>query len=303
MSDLKKHTTKDGSLSLYSLSFEEGFHDKDGALRESIDKYLLPAQLEKFSNLEKIVVLDVCMGLGYNTGCILEELLLSNIKVEWHGLEIDQRPLDIGLNEKIFKKIWSPKVLNFFSCLNESGRWIGDFSEGTIHWGDARQTIHEIEDSLKFDLILLDPFSPQKCPELWSEEFIFLLSKRLSIEGRLITYSTAASVRASLKRAGLKIYSTIPSKNSNRKWSSGTVATKKKLEQYISSKGSQLKELSAREIEHLATRSSIPYRDPTGEGKYEEIISKRKLEQSKSQLKNTSIWRKRWNTARKQESN
>ena len=53
MNDLKKHTTKDGSLSLYSLSFEEGFHDKDGALRESIDKYLLPAQLENFSNSEK----------------------------------------------------------------------------------------------------------------------------------------------------------------------------------------------------------------------------------------------------------
>ena len=300
MGDFKKHTTKDGSLSLYSLSFKEGFHDKEGALRESIDKYLLPAQLEKFSNLEKIVVLDVCMGLGYNTGCILEELLLSNIKVEWHGLEIDQRPLDIGLNEKIFKKIWSPKVLNFFSCLNESGRWIGDFSEGTIHWGDARQTIHEIEDSLKFDLILLDPFSPQKCPELWSEEFIFLLSKRLSFKGRLITYSSAASIRASLKRAGLKIYSTVPQKSSNRKWSSGTVAMKKKLEQYYSSKGSQLKNLSAREIEHLATRSSIPYRDPTGEGNHKEIISKRELEQSKSQLINTSIWRKRWNTARKQ---
>ena len=300
MNDLKKHTTKDGSLSLYSLSFEEGFHDKDGALRESIDKYLLPAQLENFSDSEKIVVLDVCMGLGYNTGCILEKLLQSNIKVNWHGLEIDQRPLDIGLSEKIFKKTWSPKVLNFFNCLNESGRWIEGFHEGTIHWGDARQTIHEIKDSLKFDLILLDPFSPQKCPELWSEEFIFSLSKKLSIEGRLITYSSAASIRASLKRAGLKIYSTVPSKSNNKKWSMGTVAMKKKLKQYFSSKGSQLKNLSAREVEHLATRSSIPYRDPTGEGKHEEIISRRKLEQSKSQLINTSIWRKKWNTARKQ---
>ena len=98
MDDLKKHTTKDGSLSLYSLRYEEGFHDKDGALRESIAKYLLPAQLEKFSNNKKIVVLDVCMGMGYNTGCILEELLQSNIKIEWHGLEIDQRPLNFALN-------------------------------------------------------------------------------------------------------------------------------------------------------------------------------------------------------------
>ena len=110
MDDFKKNTTKDGSLSLYSLRYQEGFHDTGGALKESINKYLLPAQLEQFSNLEKIVVLDVCMGLGYNTGCILEELLKSNQKIEWHGLEIDQRPLNIALNEKIFQKIWSSKV-------------------------------------------------------------------------------------------------------------------------------------------------------------------------------------------------
>ena len=115
MDDYKKHTTKDGSLSLYSLSYEEGFHDKDGALRESINKYLLPAELKQFSNAEKIVILDVCMGLGYNTGCILEELLQSNIKIEWHGLEIDEKPLNIALKEKIFQKIWSLKVLNFFN--------------------------------------------------------------------------------------------------------------------------------------------------------------------------------------------
>ncbi len=300
MEDYKKHTTKDGSLSLYSLRYKEGFHDMDGALRESINKYLLPAQLEQFSSAEKIVVLDVCMGLGYNTGCILEELLQSDIKIEWHGLEIDKRPLDLGLNEKIFQKIWSPKILHFFNCLNKSGKWTEGFNEGTIHWGDARQKIYEIQDSISFDLILLDPFSPQKCPELWSEEFISLLTERLSFDGRLITYSTAASIRASLKRAGLKIYSIVPSIETPNKWSSGTVAMKKKLEHQFISKSNQFKDLSTREVEHLTTRSSVPYRDPTGKGKSKEIISTRELEQSKSQLTNTSSWRKRWNTAQLQ---
>ena len=298
MDDYKKHTTKDGSLSLYSLSYEEGFHDKDGALRESTNKYLLPAQLEEFYNSKKIVVLDVCMGLVYNTGCILEELLQRNIQIEWHGLEIDQTPLNLGLNEKIFQEIWSSKVLHFFNCLNISGKWTEGFNQGTIHWGDARQKIFEIQDSLRFDLILLDPFSPQKCPELWSEEFISLLTERLSTEGRLITYSTAASIRASFKRAGLNIYSIVPSTDDQRKWSSGTVAMKKKIEQQLIEKNCQIKELSTKEVEHLATRSSIPYRDPTGKGNSKEIISTREIEQSKSQLINTSSWRKRWNTAR-----
>ena len=118
--------------------------------------------------------------------------------------------------------------MHFFNCLNKSGKWTEGFNEGTIHWGDARQKIFEIKDSLSFDLILLDPFSPQKCPELWSEEFISLLTKKLSFEGRLITYSTAASIRASFIRAGLKIYSIVPSIDDQNKWSSGTVAMKKK---------------------------------------------------------------------------
>ena len=297
MDDLKKHRTKDGSLSLYSLSYEEGFHDSNGALKESINKYLLPSQLNQFPNTEKIVVLDVCMGLGYNSGCILEKLFQRNHKIEWHGLEIDQRPLNIGLNEKEFQELWSPKILNFFNCLKESEKWEEGFNEGTIHWGDARQKLYEIKNSLRFDLILLDPFSPQKCPELWSEQFISLLSTRLSLNGRLITYSSAASVRASFKKFGLKIYSIIPSADEPIKWSSGTVATKKKLDQQFISKTCQIKDLCTRELEHLSTRSSIPYRDPTGRGNSKEIILTREIEQSKSQLINTSSWRKRWNAA------
>ena len=297
MDHLKKQITNDGSLSLYSLNYEEGFHDMDGALKESINKYLLPAQLDQFSNTKEIVVLDVCMGLGYNTGCILEELLKRNYKIEWHGLEIDKRPLEMALNEKNFQEIWSPKVLDFFNCLKKSGAWVKGFNKGTIHWGDARQKISKIQDSLMFDLILLDPFSPQKCPELWSEQFISLLSSKLSLDGRLITYSSAASIRASFKKAGLKIYSIIPSIKNQHKWSAGTVAIKKTLENQLVLKGCQLKELSTRELEHLTTRSSIPYRDPTGRGSSKEIILSREIEQSKSHLINTSSWRKKWNTA------
>ena len=297
MDDLKKLTTKDGSLSLYSLNYEEGFHDKDGALKESINKYLLPSQLNQLSNTSKIVILDVCMGMGYNSGCILEELLKRSQKTEWHGLEIDPRPLQIGLNEKTFQKLWSPKILNFFYCINKSGKWNEGFNEGTIHWGDARQKINEISASLKFDVILLDPFSPQKCPELWSEQFISLLSEKLSFNGRLITYSSASSVRASLKKAGLKLYSIRPATEDQNKWSMGTVAMKRTLDETFISKNCQFKNLSAKELEHLRTRSSIPYRDPTGKGVSKEIILTREIEQSKSQLIHTSTWRKRWNTA------
>ena len=297
MNDLKKRITTDGSLSLYSMRFEEGFHSAEGAFNESIKKYLLPAQLDQFSPKEKVFILDVCMGMGYNSGCIIEELFKNNNQIEWHGLELDQRPLELGLNEKIFRELWSIRILNFFNSLKSIGKWIEGNNKGTIHWGDARQKILEIKDSLQFDLILLDPFSPQKCPELWTEQFISLLSKKLSINGRLITYSSASSVRASLRKAGLKIYSISPIIDRDRKWSSGTVAVKTPFNNKKLLKSYQFRDLSLMELEHLKTRSSIPYRDPTGKAKSREIISIREIEQSKSQLIKTSSWRKRWNPA------
>ena len=77
----------------------------------------------------------------------------------------------------------------------------------------------------------------------------------------------------------------------------GTVAMKKELDEKLISMNCQLKNLSTKEVEHLRTRSSIPYRDPTGKGVSKEIILNRKIEQSQSQLIHTSSWRKRWNTA------
>ena len=84
------------------------------------------------------------------------------------------------------------------------------------------------------------------------------------------------------------------------KWSSGTVATKKPLDEILISDNCRLKDLSTREIEHLNTRSAIPYRDPTGKGNSKQIIATREIEQSKSHLITTSSWRKRWNTAQLQ---
>ena len=55
--------------------------------------------------------------------------------------------------------------------------------------------LEEIPDGVRFDLILLDAFSPQRCPELWSEEFLGALARRLEPQGRLLTYSRSAACR------------------------------------------------------------------------------------------------------------
>ena len=48
------------------------------------------------------------------------------------------------------------------------------------------------------------------------------------------------------------------------------------------------------EEEHLLTKASIPYRDPTLNSKTKDIIQKRVQEQLLSNLKTSKEWREKW---------
>ena len=66
--------TADGSLSLHSELFSEAFHSSAGALAEAKAKFVAPAQLERFAGIGIVRVLDVCVGLGYNSAALMEAL-------------------------------------------------------------------------------------------------------------------------------------------------------------------------------------------------------------------------------------
>ena len=112
------------------------------------------------------------------------------------------------------------------AVIERTGTWSDHSGKGCVLWGDARQTLASIPATQQFDLIFHDAFSPQRCPQLWSEEFLGQLSDRLAPEGRLLTYSRSAAVRASLQRAGLLLRSLLPAPGEREGWSSGTMAVK-----------------------------------------------------------------------------
>ena len=94
-------------------------------------------------------------------------------------------------------------------------------------WGDAREKINNIPTSVKFDLIYLDGFSPQKCPQVWTIEFLSKVSEKLNSQGYLITYSSSAAVRKTLRNLGLEIFTIKPNFKNRTFWSQGTVAIAK----------------------------------------------------------------------------
>jgi len=292
LSELIEVLTKDGSYSLRSALFQENFHSLLGALKETKLKFTSTSNLQRFKD-KSLNVLDICFGLGYNSASLIDELIKQKSYLNLYALEIDKKPLEYSLRNESFLKLWDPKVKKIFELLYQKNYFEDQFFKCSILWGDARKKINIIPSSIKFDLIYLDGFSPQKCPQLWTIEFLSKVSESLNSQGYLITYSSSAAVRKSLRNLGLEIFTIKPSIKNRTFWSLGTVAISK-LDKNKLKPNFNFEKLSLMEEEHLLTKASIPYRDQDLNSSKEDIINKRLNEQLSSNLLSTKKWRKKW---------
>ncbi len=292
MSELIEILTKDGSYSLKSVFFQENFHSLLGALEETKLKFTAPSNLQRFKG-KSLNVLDICFGLGYNSASLLNELIKQKSYLNLYALEIDKKPLKYSLRNESYLKLWAPKVKTIFKSLYRKDYFEDQFFKCSLLWGDAREKINIIPSSLKFDLIYLDGFSPQKCPQVWTIEFLSKVTEKLNSQGYLITYSSSAAVRKTLRNLGLEIFTIKPRFNNGTFWSMGTVAISKFDENKLKS-NSYFEKLSLMEEEHLLTKASIPYRDKCLNSSKDDIIKNRLDEQLLSNLLSTNKWREKW---------
>ena len=288
-SRLEPRRTADGSFSLFSREVGEGFHSGLGALSEARAKFVAPAQLERWSPGSTLQVLDVCVGTGCNSAALLEACNARGLKLNWWGLELDPEPIALALADPGFCSQWEPEALQQLAELSQGPQML---------WGDARSQLPQLlaHQQGRFDLILMDAFSPSRCPQLWTLEFLSGLAALLQPGGRLLTYCSAAAVRRALRLAGLEMASICaPSglvKQTND-WSGGTAASPTSL-----AGAAHLRPLSPMEEEHLGTNAAEPYRDPSGQCDRATIQRERQGAQAAAMaaggVEATGAWRRRW---------
>ncbi len=288
--------TKDGSYTFFSEEFQEAYHSSYGAKQEAEVKFILPTQIPNLArNSNFIRILDICYGLGYNSAAALETIWQINPQcfVELIGLEISPEVPKQAIANNLLS-LWDKPVPELLTELGTNYRVKTSLLSGKILLGDARKTIqHLCEQKWQADAIFLDPFSPPKCPQLWTVEFIAKTAQCLKPEGKLATYSCAAAFRTALSLAGLNFSSTI---GLGRK-SPGTVASFEDRQEFQSQENSIFRSLSIQEQEHLQTRAAIPYQDIYLRNSSEVIRKTRYKKQKASKLESTSQWRKRWLTS------
>jgi len=270
--------TADGSATFYSDEFGEAFHSHFGARQEADLKFVTPTELEQKAHQPKVRLLDVCYGLGYNTATALAKIWAINPRcyIEVVALEIDATVPQSAIAHNLYSN-WCEPIPQILTALATKHQVQIDRCGASLLIGDARQTIKQVQSDWRADAIFLDPFSPPKCPQLWTLEFIKLVASCLSDDGILATYSAAGAVRTALTAAGLQIGSILPI----GRRSPSTIAARYKLSS-----------LSLREQKHLLTRAAIPYRDPHLNDLAAIILQRRQQEQKTSLLKRSTHWRK-----------
>ena len=195
MKRLKQRMTEDSSITLFNEKYQEHYHSTKGAVEESFEKFVKPCRIAELAKKGKLVILDVCFGVGYNSAAAIDVALESNPNciIEIIGLENDQKILDE-------RKNLNP-AFKYYDIIKEEKK--DDRIQLKILLGDARETIKQIKE--KVDAVFFDPFSPKVCPELWTKEFFEDVKNAMKPGAILTTYSCARIVRDNMKAIGFTV--------------------------------------------------------------------------------------------------
>ncbi len=276
--------TEDGSLTFFSEQFGEALHSTYGAKTEAELKFVLPTGIAHKGQLQgRINILDVCFGLGYNSASALDALVncAPNCVVQVWGLENNWEVLRQAVAQQMHR-IWGDRTQRVLEQLTQNPTVQDQQWQLQLILADARQGIHHVPDR-SADAIFFDPFSPKRCPQLWTIDFLRLVTAKLKRDGYWVTYSCAAAVRSALLELGLNLWAVEPL---GRK-SCGTIASFDNT-----AVPQRSRNLTNLEYAILQTRAGIPYRDPQLRDSAEVIVERRKQEQQQSDRQSSSSWLK-----------
>jgi tRNA U34 5-methylaminomethyl-2-thiouridine-forming methyltransferase MnmC len=193
--------TEDGSHTLHVPGIDECYHSTHGAIQESIHIFINEG-LKTFLSAsdQSINVLEIGFGTGLNAFLTLMEAGRLKRRVHYTTLELSPLAVDHAL------------LLNYPEMLG-GDRYL--FEE--IHqtpWDEVTEitpyfTVQKVNADFTgyklpgwYDVIYFDAFSPEKQPEMWSEERFADIYEHSAGGAVLTTYCAKGAVRRAMQSAG-----------------------------------------------------------------------------------------------------
>ncbi len=190
--------TADGSHTLYLPEIDETYHSIHGAENESRHVFLEAG----FNHCHKkeIHILEIGFGTGLNAYLTALEAAKQGKIV--HYTTVEKYPLS--------KECW--QQLNFARGDKEnqllfekihSEDWEKEVQlSNNFYFKKLQADFCNLPLDNSFDLIYYDAFSPEKQPELWTEDIFIQLYNHTNMGGILTTYCAKGSVRRAMQAAG-----------------------------------------------------------------------------------------------------
>jgi tRNA U34 5-methylaminomethyl-2-thiouridine-forming methyltransferase MnmC len=191
----------------------ETLHSTFGARTEAFEKFVIPSKiLDKAENMSIVKVLDICSGIGYNVSALLDYLKDVDVEIEIDMVESSLETIattlfipDICESHKYVKKaIETYLIKEGYLHYNKVLSTIPPNVHINIHVCDARDYV-KICKQKEYDAVFLDPFSPAKCPELYTVDFFTKLKEYLTPTALILTYTAASPIRSAFVDAGLYV--------------------------------------------------------------------------------------------------
>ena len=199
----------DGSPSLYSSRYGEGYRSRRGARSESWHVFVAGSGVAaRLAGALPTTVLEIGLGTARNLGASATVAFAFGAPLRYVALEHDLLSADDWARLE-------PDALGpapFRSALLAARRtW--DAAPGTrhtlrvgpvtleVHRGDARAATWPTG----VDAVYLDGFSPSVNPELWTDEVLARVASQVAPGGTVVSYCVQGRVRRALQKAGLRV--------------------------------------------------------------------------------------------------
>ena len=194
--------THDGSHTLFSSIIDEHYHSLHGAVQESMHVFIEAALRQCAKN--QIHVLEIGFGSGLNAFLSLLEAERTNKNIHYTSIEL--YPLDEACIRQLnYASQIAPDRQADFDCLHTAAWNVA--TKITPHF-----TLEKILTDFTnchlpngFDVIFFDAFSPEKQPEMWTDEIFARLYAACNNHAILTTYCAKGYVRRAMQKAGFVV--------------------------------------------------------------------------------------------------
>lgn len=204
--DIQKVITEDGSASLYSNTYNQCYHNPNGAVSESKHIFLEPDPIRQlFTQQKKITVFETGFGTGLNLLLFLDKAIQCDINVHYTAVEAALISPEILRKSEYEAYITHKHLIDEVASMLESSR--NGMNRNTLSKNIQTSIFSGLFEELElpedsFNLFFHDAFSPDVNGELWTYETFRKLHQAATSDAILTTYCAASKARAAMAAAG-----------------------------------------------------------------------------------------------------